>query len=236
MDPKVQQQRLAGLLLGSQRLVDDVHTLFAEEQRRDDVLRAMVLSSRGSTPARLRAFDPHRVFSEETIRRTCVKFRLRFLDAGLFKGEIPLQAIHAIRELERHTEGPVRSYKIMAPASRFKLCDTEVDPLLFVPLGEGRYYLVHKWGHDLSPLRVVLGWPFRSALHLSATVVLLALVLTLLVPAAWIGAAPDAGFLSAARIGFWAWCTLVMASFTVFGWLAFFGQFSTEAWNDRHFN
>ncbi len=221
---------------GHWRLMEEVHGLLAEEQRKDDVLRAVVLSSRGGEVARLRCPDPARVFSEEAVRRICVKYRLRFLDAGLFKGDIPPQAVHAVRLLERQADGPVRGYKIMAPASRFKLCDAEVDPLLFVPIAPGRYYLVHKWGGDLSAFRVVKGWPVRSPAHLAATLLLLALALTALVPGGLIGVGPEDGPFNGPRVGFFVWSALVMASFTVFGWFAFFGQFSTAAWNSRHFN
>ena len=32
----------------------------------------------------------------------------------------------------------------------FRLKNTD-DPLLFVPLGNSYFYLVHKWGNDLHP-------------------------------------------------------------------------------------
>ena len=38
----------------------------------------------------------------------------------------------------------------MAPSALFRLEKTD-DPLLFVPLGNNYYYLVHKWGNDLHP-------------------------------------------------------------------------------------
>jgi hypothetical protein len=46
----------------------------------------------------------------------------------------------------------------------------------------------------------------------------------------------DAPFWSGTRVLFMGWSTIVLAAFTAFGWLAFFGQFSDRAWNSRYFN
>lgn len=231
-----QQQRLERLLRGQQDFMDEVHAVLADEQKKDDVIRAVVRSSRGVVSSSLHRVDPDRVFSGSAIRAMCIKYRLRFLDSGLFQGELPMQAIHAIRRMEEEARGPVLGYKVMAPAVRFRLCDSEADPLLFVPIGEDCYYLVHKWGQDMSAWRAWLGWPVRSPLHLACTVVLCALVLTVLVPGYLIGASAPTSYFSAPRAFFLVWSTMVLGSFTVFGWFAFFGRFSTESWNSRYFN
>jgi hypothetical protein len=236
MATHTQEQRLEQVLRGQHVLMDEVHQWLAEEQKHDDILRAVVLSSRKEQPACIPDLDATRIFDKASIRAMCVKYRLRFLDAGLFKGELPAQAIHAVRQLERQAGEPLRSFKVMAPAERFRLTDSEVDPLLFVPLGEDRYYLVHKWGKDLRWYRSLLGWPFRSPVQLGAMVLAVALVLTCLMPTKLITMDPGAGFWGAHRILFLFWSTMVVTSFTVFGWFAFFGQFSTQAWNSKYFN
>lgn len=230
MATSTDRERLERILRGQQQLMDQVHQWLEEEQKHDDILRAVVLSARKERRVALRGLDPDRIFNADAIKRTCVKYRLRFLDAGLFKGEIPSQALHAIRQLERRSPEPLTSFKIMAPAERFRLCDSEVDPLLFLPLGNDKYYLVHKWGNDLSPWRVLLGWPTRAPQHLAFTVVLFAALIALLAPQATLDQ------LGVHRVLFFIWCTMVSISFTVFGWFAFFGQFSVHAWNSRYFN
>jgi hypothetical protein len=230
MATRTERQRLEEILLGQHQLLDDVYGLLDQEQKHDDVIRAVVLSSRGKGDVEIRNPDPDRIYTSAAIAQLCVKYRLRFLESGLFKGELPLTAIHAVRMLERKVGSPVHSFRIMAPAERFKLCDSEVDPLLFVPMGDDRYYLVHKWGNDLSAWRVLKGLPVRTPIHLAATVVLASLLLTLAVPAEWITA------WQVNRPLMFVWNTLVITSFTVFGWFAFFGQFSSESWNSRYFN
>ena len=53
----------------------------------------------------------------------------------------------------------------MAPSVLFRL-EKKDDPLLFVPLGNEYYYLIHKWGNDLHPFRKALMWPFKNIWNL----------------------------------------------------------------------
>lgn len=230
MATHLERQRLEKILLGQHQVLEEVYDLLEQEQKHDDVIRAVVLGSRKATPVRIPHPDPERVYHVDTIRELCITYRLRFLEAGLFKGPIPPQAVHAIRVLEKRTGVPMQGFHIMAPGDRFKLCDSEVDPLLFVPLGDDLYYLVHKWGNDLSRWRMIKGLPVRTPAHLAAAVLVLAVILTWSVPEQWLMAWQVNRFLML------VWNTLVLTSFTVFGWFAFFGQFSVHNWNSRYFN
>jgi hypothetical protein len=236
MAAHTERDRLERLLLGQERVMEEVHLLLAEEQKQDDLLKAIMLSSMVERPVCINAIDPERTYHRDSIRALCIRYRLRFLPGGLFKGRLPGQAVHALRALERQAMDPLTGCMVMAPGARFKLCDSEVDPLLFVPIGNDRYYLVHKWGNDLSPLRSVLTWPVRNVLTLSITILAFAMLLALLIPTGLISGAPDAGYWGAHRVFAMFWSAMVCASFTVFGWFAFFGQFSAEAWNSRYFN
>lgn len=231
-----ERERLERLLLGQENIMEEVYLLLHDEQKQDDILKAMVRSSMKEHPARIVGIDPERVYHRDSIKALCVRYRLRFLPGGLFKGEIPNQAIYALRGLERKAEAPLASFMLMAPARRFKLCDSEVDPLLFVPLDNDLYYLVHKWGNDMGPLRRIVNWPLRTPAHLAATVFFFAMILTMSVPTGILTSDPAASFWGFPRILFLFWSSMVCASFTVFGWFAFFGQFSSEAWNSKYFN
>lgn len=236
METKIERDRLERVLRGQHQVMDQVHHWLEEENKHDDILRAVVLSSKKERPVDPSGLDPERIYPGNAIKALCVKYRLRFLDAGLFKGVIPDQAVLAIRQLERQVGEPITSFKMMAPSERFRLCDSEVDPLLFVPVGNDRYYLVHKWGNDLGLRRVVAGWAFRTPAHLAAAVLLLSVVLTAIVPAHLITSNPDVGFWGGHRVLFFFWISTVCTSFTVFAWFAFFGQFSDRSWNSKYFN
>ena len=235
MSTRTEQERLEQVLIGQSELLFQVHLWLDEEQKHDDIIRALVRSSRTHVPVKARGLDPERIYSLATIQALCARYRLRFLDGALYKGDVPAQAVQAVRVLERKAEEPIVSYKVMAPADRFKLCDSEVDPLLFVPLDHDRYYLVHKWGSDLSRLRSVVYWPMRSVMHLVITVFALAMLFTSVIPASLISPQAE-GFFNGQRLILLFWATMVFGGFTVFGWFAFFGQFSAQAWNSRYFN
>lgn len=228
--------RLQRLLLGQERFLEEVHGILAEEQKKDDVLRAVIRGTPRNGSNRIQRLDPDRVFALSSIRCLCVRYDLRFLDAERYKGELPPRALYELRRLEARAAAPLIGFKVLAPARRFQLCDSDADPMLFVPVGGEHYYLVHKWGRDLSPLRAVTAWPKRSPWHLAVTVLFAALVLALALPNTWIGAAADAPWLNGQRFLMGVWSALFLAGCTAFGWMTFFGQFSSQAWNSRHFN
>lgn len=125
--------------------------------------------------------DTSRIYHLDHIRKICIDYRLRFLDLKYFKPELPEEAHKAISEIEQEHETQLKGLKIIAPSRLFKLADKD-DPLLFVPMGNQYYYLIHKWGNDLHPLRKLLVWPFKKMINLVLLIVLSSYLLTLLVP------------------------------------------------------
>ncbi|MFT3885221.1 MAG: hypothetical protein QM724_07265 [Flavobacteriales bacterium] len=228
--------RLQRLLLGQERFLEEVRGILAEEQKKDDVLRAVVRGTPRKSANRIHRLDPGRVFSVAAIRRLCIRYDLRFLDAGRYKGELPSRALYELRRLEARAAAPLVGFKVMAPARCFQLCDPDADPLLFVPVGAEHYYLVHKWGSDLSPWRALFAWPKRGPLQLACTVLMAAVLLALMMPNAWIGASAAAPWWNAHRLLMFVWGTLFLAGCTSFAWMTFFGQFSTQCWNSRYFS
>ena len=125
--------------------------------------------------------ETSRIYHLDHIRKICIDYRLRFLDLRYFKPELPQEAREAMDHMEEIHNTELGSLKIMAPSRLFKLEDKD-DPLLFVPMGNNYFYLVHKWGNDLHPLRKWLAWPFKNIVNLSLLVVLISYLLTLVVP------------------------------------------------------
>lgn len=121
------------------------------------------------------------IYYIDTIKSICIDYRLRFLDTKYFKNEIPREAISKIKALEKAHDLEIRGFKIIAPSKLFKLKHKD-DPLLFAPIGNGYYYLIHKWGNDLHPLRRWLMLPFRTFETLAFTTLLVSFLTTFLVP------------------------------------------------------
>lgn len=135
------------------------------------------------------------IYHISDIKKTCIDYRLRFLPSHFFKGDIPFEAISKIKTLEKTHETAFYNFKIMAPSKLFKLKKAD-DPLLFIPLHDNYYYLVHKWGNDLHPLRKAWAWCFKSFENLIFICFLTSILLTLLIPEGLFSPAhnPSVGF------------------------------------------
>lgn len=234
--PNAKEDELLSLLRGQGEVIQEVYSVLEAEEKKDALVRASILSSLEPGGNRIPGVNMARIFHEEDIRRVCVKYRLRFLPAGRFKGAIPHEAVIAVRQLEAKAGATLKGYKIMAPAKRFRLCDTDADPFLFVPVGGDCYYLVHKWGRDMHPLRAVWTWPVRNWLNLVATTAVLAALLGAIMPTAWITPVPDAPWWGGYRFGAFFWAAMVVGAASSFSWFAFYGQFSDQAWKSKTFN
>ncbi|MDO6517028.1 hypothetical protein [Zobellia uliginosa] len=125
--------------------------------------------------------DGDKIYHLSDIKKICIDYRLRFLNSDFFKGEIPAEAIAKIKRLEEAHGIELKGYKIIAPSKLFKLDDKD-DPLLFAPIGNDYYYLLHHWGRDLHPLRKIAMWPFKNIINLTLLVVTLSYLVALLVP------------------------------------------------------
>lgn len=110
-----------------------------------------------------------RIFRKKEIQEIALRYNLKFLPTKYYKGTIPddlPQKIKAAEEICKDTlcitktsdwliEGSKNweyspEYHILAPKGSFNLKEKPKDPLLFLKLKDGTYYLVHKWGDDLS--------------------------------------------------------------------------------------
>jgi hypothetical protein len=125
--------------------------------------------------------DANRVYHITQIKKICVDYRLRFLDATLFKGQFPVEAVEEIKSIECAHKTELTSLKMMAPSKLFKLENAD-DPLLFAPMGNGYFYLIHQWGNDLHPLRKLLVWPFKNLITMCVATLIASFVLSLFVP------------------------------------------------------
>lgn len=175
--------------------------------------------------------ETDRIFHIEQIREVCVDYRLRFLDLKYFKPEVPDEAIEAMQSLEARHETTLGNLKIMAPSRLFKLEDKD-DPLLFAPMGNGYFYLVHKWGNDLHPLRKMLVWPFKSITNLALVVMLFSFLATLMVPNGLFS--KQGGAAEFWIIFFFMFKSL--AAVVIFYGFALGKNFNPAIWNSKYFN
>ncbi|MCK8524281.1 hypothetical protein M0D21_22070 [Aquimarina sp. D1M17] len=172
-----------------------------------------------------------KIYHIDQIKKICIDYRLRFLDSKYFKGKLPASAVSAIKELEKKHDTELKGFKIIAPSKLFKLENAD-DPLLFAPMGNDYFYLVHKWGNDLHPLRKFMMWFFKSFENLLILTFLVSILLTLMVPDGLFSKTSDTS-------------TFLMIFFFMFKSVAavvlFYGfalgkNFNTAIWNSKYFN
>lgn len=175
--------------------------------------------------------ETDRIHHLDSIKKICIDYRLRFLDTSYFKGKIPQTALDKIKALEAAHDIEIRGYKIMAPSKLFKLENMD-DPLLFAPIGNNYYYLIHKWGKDLHPFRRVMAWPFKNIGNLVVVVIALSYLVALAVPDGLFSKnSSTAEFLI---IFFFMFKCL--ASVVIFYGFALGKNFNPAIWNSKHYN
>ncbi len=125
--------------------------------------------------------ETNKIFHINQIKKIAVDYRLRFLDSNLFKNEIPDEAVSKIKYLEKNHKTTLDGFKIMAPSKLFHLKNQD-DPLLFAPIGNDYYYLIHKWGNDMSPFRKMLVRPFKDLGSIFFSLIVVSFLLAFITP------------------------------------------------------
>ena len=202
-------------------------TLEAHESNLDSLIKSLDIKSLNAFDFDLLATD--KIYHLEQIKKVSIDYRLRFLDLKFFKNKLPQEALDTIQSLESAHDTQLGSFKIMAPSALFRLEKTD-DPLLFVPLGKDYYYLVHKWGNDLHPLRKVLMWPFKNVWNLMLAVFAFSWVLTELTPMGLFTQTPDSS-------SYWMLLFFMfkaVASVVLYFGFALGKNFNPAIWNNRY--
>ncbi|MGB1410547.1 MAG: hypothetical protein ACPG59_03300 [Flavobacteriaceae bacterium] len=164
-------------------LLAEVKNILDLENHKDESVYNKLQSQEGisQNSFNIDLLDTDRIYHVEHIKAICIDYRLRFLDSELFKGSIPYEAIMKIKALNKEHGIELSGFKIMAPSKLFKLENAD-DPLLFAPIGNDYYYLIHKWGNDLSPFRKLAVLPFKNFENLMMLTVLVSLIASFFVP------------------------------------------------------
>ncbi len=212
---------------------DQVYTILRkEEECQNRILQNVATSSqRTVTIFDFDQLETQKIYHLDQIKKICIDYRLRFLDTRYFKGKLPASAITAIKELEDKHQTDLKGFKIIAPSKLFKLENAD-DPLLFAPMGNDYYYLIHKWGNDLHPLRKGMMWFFKSFENLVFLTFLVSLLLTFMVPNGLFSKYSD----TSTFIMIFLFMFKSVAALVLFYGFALGKNFNTAIWNSKYFN
>ncbi len=222
--------------IAEEDLLQFVQQIFDEESSKDEkILRELKQDDRDdfnlSNPFQPEKLETNRIFHIDDIEKICVDYRLRFLSSALFKAELPYEGIMKVKELEKDHGITLKGFRIMAPASVFKLKNAD-DPLLFAPIGNQYYYLIHAWGRDLHPLRKVMMWPFRQLEHFMFSLLVLSLFFTTLIPSGMFSQEQTTAEFFILFFFMFKWIT----GLAIFYGFKFGKNFSSAIWNSTYFN
>ena len=170
--------------------------------------------------------ETHKIYHLEQIRDVCIRFRLRFLDLKYFKNKLPESALEAVNSIEAKHNTVLTDFKIMAPSVLFRL-ERKDDPL---PIGNGYYYLIHKWGNDLHPMRSILMWPFKNIWNLLITLLGVSWIATEMTPMGLFTKTPD-------TTSYWMlffFMFKAIASVVLFYGFALGKNFNPAIWNSKY--
>lgn len=172
-----------------------------------------------------------RVFHISQIELLCHTYRLRFLSTKYYHQELPKQALLQIRELERQHSLHLQGFKIVAPASHFRLKNAD-DPMLFAPIGNNYFYLIHKWGNDLHPLRGAVMWPLKNIENLLVFSLIASFLLTFVIRELFFWRYQD----TSEFIMLYLFTFKSMAGIILFYGIAMGKNFSEAIWESKFFN
>lgn len=220
--------------LTEEDILSQVQAILDEEDRKVDEIMLRMKSPQKPTPRNhfdLDQLETDRIYHVDQIKDICVTYRLRFLDTKYFKNEIPQEALIEIKQLERDHNITLRGFKIVAPSKMFKLENAD-DPLLFAPIGNGYFYLIHKWGNDLNPFRKAWAWSFKSFENLIFSTILVSLLAAYLIPNGVFS--NDTTPVEFVLIFFFTFKSI--ASIVLYYAFAAGKNFNTAIWNSKYFN
>lgn len=201
-------------------------------QSKFEIIQQLKKSNKG-IPALLRFYNHDDAYDLKAIQILCEKYRLRFLDSKYFKGDLPEEAIDKIKALQRENNVNLTDYFLLAPMAMFDLDDAQKDPLLFVPLENGKYLLVHQWGKDLVWYRKIMAFPLKNIYTFLSSLMVLAVILSLITPTSWIEFEMRSWTL---RVWLATHIFIALTGFLIFVGGIYQRNFSSAEWNSQYFN
>ncbi|NMH28962.1 hypothetical protein [Flavobacterium silvaticum] len=215
-----------------QKTIDQVMRILSEhEDQREAVKQRLVVSKEiAENRFDITQLDHTRIFHLDQIRKICIDHRLRFLNSSYFKDGIPAEALNKIQQLERTHQTEISGFKIAAPSKAFALKNIN-DPLLFVPVSNGYYYLVHQWGKELSVWRKWLCWPVRNIGNFLVSCIVISIVFTMLIPSGELDRRVPMAKIIVFLFAFKSFFAAFLYSFYILG-----KRFSSNSWESPYFN
>lgn len=217
--------------LEQNRLIREVETWLSFESVAESDIAHRIQNERDGDMAALvvSLLDQNKIFDLQTIEAICTRFRLRFLESTMFKGDIPAEAIRRVKRMEAATGLRFERFRIIAPAERFHLKDSTKDPILMLELPNNRYYFIYQWGSDMKWYQHFLKYPFRHMGTLAITSITLGLLISLLVPSQFESIKAEFFY----RFFMFSMSSALVMTLAIIVGIMYSKDFSENVWNSR---
>ena len=103
------------------RELSKINPLITGESNFQTILGLLSTESKSNNNFNFDELDKNKIFHLASIKKTCIDFRLRFLDHKYFKNSLPKEAFLEISKLESTHSTVLSDFKIMAPSKLFRL-------------------------------------------------------------------------------------------------------------------
>lgn len=147
-------------------LLDEVNHIFSFAERREQEVLERHFGSEStvvlSPNHRFREAHQNQHIDEEQLRRTCVKYRLRFLPSALYSGAVPFEVIACMKRFEHKNYPRQVNFFVLAPVEFYLKKQQYRSPLLFAEESNGKYTMLCQWGESRPWYQQVLRYPFRD--------------------------------------------------------------------------
>ena len=220
------------------KVIEIATDILNADSKHENNIQQNLVSSDGFDTIFLKHYDKANIYSIQDIKKIAINYRLRFLPTKYAKKTIPQEAIFKIKNLEKQNNTEIKDFFLLAPSDAFDLEDANKDPLLFAPLSNNKYLLIHKWGQDLSWYKKIIAFPLRNIETILLSIAVFSLIITLMTPT-WIilnSAEIDMGYFGYHRAAWFVYSCILFLSITTFLCFSQGIYPSTYQWNKKTYN
>jgi hypothetical protein len=178
--------------------------------------------------------DYANVYSPKTIKKICIKLRLKFLDAENYSYNLPYEAILKINTLNTLQGKDLRGFKILGSEKSFSIKDNSNGNFaLFAKTVYGNYYLIYSWGSKLKWYKKLTAFPLRNFECLAICLIIFTMIVTLSLPTFLITLDKSATYFCGYRVAVFFHLLIFFSGFTVYYIVGFKKPFSENSWMEK---
>lgn len=176
-----------------------------------------------------RKLADERLFSEEDLKRFCIRYRLTFKAYIAKEENVPYPALLALEAFNKEEKKKINTLYICSFPNTIPSYDKPY--LAFIKTNSGKYFLLYESKKSFSVFRKIKYFPVRNFETVLSTVIVTAGILAVTLPTRWIWLPEGAPYWGTYRIAAFFHILIFLMGFTTYGIFSFSGYLSSQLWN-----